>query len=398
MLVFATTAAAAVANDEAHARLTRALPTVDGVRFTCDPAQLDVLLPAMTAYLHLQGIDSSWITRELDSQAGMVRYALTTSASDTDTLSLSARPEYAIHDEVVSLPVAGGKMREVATVSQKEIILALFQHGRLTEFPRSACNVEAFRDHVRARQNIVAWAESLEWAWPNGGAARWNKRYWNEGTPHPGVPVHAAVNDAFLNQSSYAIGCYTATKLLVEQGVLDYYHRVKKDSKTAAAISARLLADSEPLVNLEPGVMWDFETDYDTAETTRPGKLLRVQYGVAPGNFVPGDWSYFLNTDAASYEKTGYEGSNAVYLGRNRFDDYYNDNNHYYNYKEKLDEVWQWRHGVFSRSRDADKIQLLTAEELAILSKTPREGGLLQDFRVYPYFFGFEALPKIPRL
>jgi hypothetical protein len=397
VLAHLTTAGAATVDENAHARLSRSPIAVDGVRFACDQAQLDALLPAMTAYLHAQGIDSTWLTRELDQLTGQVRYVLATPASDTDTLSLSARPEYAIKDEVVLLPGAGGKLRKVPTVSQKEIVLALFQHGRLTEFPRSACTVEAFRDHVRVRQNIVAWAESLEWDWPNGGSAKWNQRYWNKGTPHRGVPVHTAVLDAFTHQSRYAIGCYTATKLLVEQGVLDYYYRIKKDGRTTAALSKRLLADSEPLVNLEPGLMWDFETDYDPTERARPGKLLRIQYAVAPGNFVPGDWSYFLNTDAASYEKTGYEGSNAVYLGRDRFDDYYNDNNHSYSYKEKLDEVWQWRHGVFSRSRDADKVQPLTTDELAQLSKPPRQGGLLNDFRVYPYFFGFEALPTIPR-
>jgi hypothetical protein len=397
VLVQTATASAAIVNDEAHARLARSAATIDGVQFTCDQAQLNALLPAMTAYLHLQGIESTWLTRDMNSQTGQVRYVLSTPARDTDTLSLSARLEYAIKDEVVVLPAAGGKVREVSTVSQKEIILALFQHGRLTDFPRSACSVEAFRDHVRVRQNIVAWAETLEWSWPNGGSAKWNSRYWNNGTPHPGVSVHTAVHDAFIHQSRYAIGCYTATKLLVEQGVLDYYYRIKKDSRTAAAVAKRLRADSEPLVNLEPGLMWDFEKDYDSAEQARPGKLLRMQYGVAPGNFVPGDWSYFLNTDAASYEKTGYEGSNAVYMGRDRFDDYYNDNNHSYSYKEKLDEVWQWRHGVYSRSRDADKIQPLTAGEMLHLSKMPRDGGLLNDFRVYPYFFGFEALPVIQR-
>lgn len=399
LLMFSQIAAAYATpmNEAAHARFSRSPATPDGVSFTCDPAQLEALLPAMTAYLHLEGVHSSWVTRELDRQAGQVRYVLSTPAADTDTLSLATRAEYAIKDDVVSLPMAGGTVRAVPTVSQKEIILALFQHGRLTAFPQSACSIEAFRDHVRVRQNIVAWAETLEWSWPNGGSAKWNKRYWNKGTPHPGVSVPAAVRDAFTQQSHYAIGCYTATKLLVEQGVLDYYYRIKNDAKTAAAIAARLRADSEPLVNLEPGLMWDFETEYDTAELTRPGKLLRIQYSVAPGNFVPGDWSYFLNTDSASYEKTGYEGSNAVYLGRDRFDDYYNDNNHSYSYKEKLDEVWQWRHGVFSRSRDAAKIQPLTPDELTLLSRTPREGGLLNDFRVYPYFFGFEGLPAMPR-
>jgi hypothetical protein len=367
------------------------------VRFRCSAQQLDRLVPAMAGYLRLRGLRDDWFAVELDRQAGTVRYVLTTPAKDTDTLSLATRPEYAIRDEVVELPGRRQQLRKVHTVSQKEIVLALFQHGRLTEFAGLACDIQAFRDHVGVRQNIVAWTEVLEWDWPDGGPAKWNNRYWRKGTPKPGVSLHTAVHDAFVHQSRYGIGCYTATKLVMEQGVLDYYRRVKQDAETAAAIEARLRADGEPLVNLEPGAMWEFEPDYDPAERERPGKLLRLQHGVAPGNFVPGDWSYFVNTDPVSYEKVGYEGSNAVYLGRNRFDDYYNDNNHGYDFRQKLEEVWQWRHGVFSRSRDAAKIVPMTPGDLHHLALPPAAGGLLMDLRVSPYLFGYESLPALPR-
>jgi len=108
---------------------------------------------------------------------------------------------------------------------------------------------------------------------------------------------------------------------------------------------------------------------------------------------VPGDWSYFLNTDKRTYEKTGYEGSNALYLGRNRFDDYYNDNNHHYSYREKLAEVYQWRNNVFSRSHDWAKIKPISSDLLEKLGSTPEQGGLLMAYRVVPYYFGFEPLP-----
>jgi hypothetical protein len=133
--------------------------------------------------------------------------------------------------------------------------------------------------------------------------------------------------------------------------------------------------------------MWSFEKDYDANEMSHKGKLLRLYSSVAPDNFIPGDWGYFVNTDPVSEQKTGYEGSNAIYLGRNRFDDYYNDNNHSYTYEQKIDEVYQWRNGVFSRQRDAQKIQRLTAEQQALLSSTPAEGGLQLDIRAVPRFF-----------
>ena len=80
------------------------------------------------------------------------------------------------------------------------------------------------------RQNIVAWSEHLNWTWPDGGAAVWNPQYWNRGTPLVHVKLHAAFGDAFNHQSQYAIGCYTAAKIVMVQGVLDYYRRIKKTS------------------------------------------------------------------------------------------------------------------------------------------------------------------------
>jgi hypothetical protein len=141
--------------------------------------------------------------------------------------------------------------------------------------------------------------------------------------------------------------------------------------------------------------MWNFEADFDPKELTRPGKLLRIQYDIAPNNFIPGDWTYFLNTDPVTYQKTGYEGSNSIYLGRNKFDDYYNDNEHSYTYQQKLEEVFQWRHGVFSRARDFAKIKPLSEQDLARLVETPEQGGIVTDLRVFPYFLGDEELPEM---
>ena len=72
---------------------------------------------------------------------------------------------------------------------------------------------------------------------------------------------------------------------------------------------------------------------------------------------------------------------------RNRFDDYYDDNNHSYTYEQKLDEVYQWRNGVFSRMRDANKIKRLTAAEQLLLGNTPDSGGLQLDIRAVPRYF-----------
>jgi hypothetical protein len=89
-------------------------------------------------------------------------------------------------------------------------------------------------------------------------------------------------------------------------------------------------------------------------------------------------------------------GSNALYLGRNLFDDYYDDHDHAYTFNQKLDEVYQWRHGVFSRRRDAARVEHLDARAFDRLSLTPRQGGLVMGYRAVPYVFGYEPLPALP--
>lgn len=362
-----------------------------GLRFTCSAEKRPRFEADMAGYLKQLDIAPRYVNMTADADS--VTYSLNTPGEDVDTLDLFDRPEYRLSDAVVRLPLKNGKSRAVTTSSEKEIVLALMQHGRRTDFGPSACDIEALKDHVGVRQNTVAWAEVLEFGWPDGGAAKWNTKYWKHGTPTKGHALHTAVNDMFMNQSKYEIGCYTATKMVMVQGVLDYYHRIKKDPEMVRAVEARLAQDGEPLANVEPGRVWDFEADFDSAERARPGKILGVQYGVAAKNFVPGDWAYLLNTDPVTYEKTGYEGSNAIYLGRNKFDDYYNDHSHAYSYRQKLHEVYQWRNKVFSASRDANKVQPLSASDIERLGHTPAAGGIVLSWRVAPYQFGYEELP-----
>lgn len=368
---------------------------ISGVMFSCAPQQIARLHRDMAAYLRELDVDRHLVVKT-EPTDGTLIYTLATPEADTDTLSFKDREEYRLKDEVVRLPIKGGKTRAMSTVSRKETLLALLQHGRLTRFSGAACTLDALRDHVGIRQNTVAWTDKLSWRWPDGDLAYWNAKSWRKGTPLVSVGVDKALLDAFLSQDKYSFGCYTASKISYAHAVLDYYARVRKDPAKAALVRKRLMHDSDPLVGVEPAAMWDFEQDFDVAERDTPGKILSLRRGVAPGNFVPGDWVYLLNTDPVSAQKTGYEGSNAVYLGRGKFDDFYNDHQHSYTYAEKVDEVYQWRHGVFSRIRDAHKVQPLNGEDVARLSKTPPEGGLLLDLRVAPYLFGYEDLPKLP--
>jgi hypothetical protein len=250
-------------------------------------------------------------------------------------------------------------------------------------------------DHIALRQMTVAWAQHLAWVWPDGGPASWNQRHWDHGTPRKLSHTADALHDAFTAQTKYAIGCYTAAKLVYAHATLDYYQRVKGDAALGQLVMQRLLLDQDPLVDVEPAGMWSFEADADPADAAKPGKLMRLLPQVAARNFVPGDWAYIRNTDVATQNKTGYEGSNAIYLGANRFDDFYNDNQHSYRFEEKLSEVYQWRHGVFSRSHDYRHFQRLNQVDFDRLMRSPEQGGLVLGYRVVPYFFGYEELPGL---
>lgn len=372
------------------------IPAADeGIRFSCSSERIGKLASRMDAFIASFDIQPEQVAKRVDETKGMAVYTLNTPESDTNTLNLKDRAEFALQPQAVRLPDGAGEYRTVVTVSKKEILLALLQRGRLTVFENDACDLEPLNDNIGIRQNIVAWAEIVEWGWPDGGPAEWNQKYWHRGTPIGSYPFQEALSDIFLNQDKYAIGCYTATKFVVIQGVLDYFRRVRPDPAKLKIIEDRLLMDGEPLVGVEPGKMWHFEKDSDPEEMKRPGKLMRMQSGVAPKNYVPGDWTYFLNTDPVTYEKTGYEGSSTIYLGQNKFTDYFNDHGHSYTFEEKLNEVYQWRNGVFSRRRDADKIKPLFAKDFERLSKTPEHNGISLDVRSSPYLFGYETLPDL---
>lgn len=162
--------------------------TDDGIRFSCKPGQLETIESNMETYLASLGITSDLVVKKADRTNGVVVYTLNTPKEDSNTLDLKDRPELQIQDDIVSLPTKQGKEKKVHTVSKKEILLALLQHGRLTEFKDGACDVDALKDHVGIRQNTVAWAENLNWVWPDGRPAKWNNKYWEHGTPKPGFP------------------------------------------------------------------------------------------------------------------------------------------------------------------------------------------------------------------
>lgn len=350
-----------------------------GVKFKCNGPSNSVHIEE---YLNGLGVNTSWLAIENYSDGVLVR--LLPELGGESTLGISRNPIFKVSADIVELLDPRLVPRQVATVSKKEIMLALLHSGRFTEFTGLGCGLEQLKDDIGVRQLTVAWAQTLNYGWPEGGPAAWNEKYWTKGNPNPGVNLHSALVDMVVNPSDYSIGCYTAAKMVIAASSIDYYTRVKNDDYQASMVLSALMSDEDPLVDIEPGISWQFESDYDVADNAIPGKILNLITGVAALNFVPGDWIYLLNTDKVSYEKTGYEGSNAIYLGFDKFSDYYNDHEHSFSFKQKVNEVFQWRNGVFSRAKDALKVVPLTDADHALLSKSPSEGGLLLSHRLVP--------------
>lgn len=360
--------------------------TNGGLIFDCGADKLTHIKSQLNTYQQELGVDAS--VYELHESGARLRLSLK-DPSVYGTLYLRWDPKYNITEERISLPTAKG-LAEIETVSKKEILLALMHQGRETVFAGNACHIDALKEHVQIRQMIVAWSEHLHWSFPDGSAAQWNQQYWDQGNLKPGASLDKAMRDFFIQPDKCSIGCYTATKIVIIQGILDYFRRIKKDDVTADAIIKRLKSDDDVLVGIEPGAMWSFQKPINPEEQKRLGKLLKIQVQVAPMNFIPGDWVYFANTDKDSSEKDGYEGSNSIYMGRASFDDFYNDNEHHYLYNEKIQNIYNWRNGVFSRSRDYQRMQILSAEQVHQFGLSPEEGGFLLKNRAIPYFFGFE--------
>ncbi len=359
-----------------------------GIEFNCNSDELKSIKESFNN-LSKELEVSDFVRFEEDKTK--LRLFLSKQYTGGSNLHIHTNPVFKLEKEKVKIPTNNGE-QVVSVVSRKEILLSLLYPGRLTKFEnKQACQADSLKEHIELRQNIVLWGQKLAWIWPDGEPAYWNKKYWNKGTPilndsNQVDDLVVATRDLFLNQNLYAIGCYTASKAVYLQAVLDYYARVRPNREKLDSIVKTLMVDREPLVDIEPQAMWYFEKD-NKKKHLRSGKILAMVENVYPSNFVPGDWSYFRNTDNKTNQKIGYEGSNAIYLGENVFDDYYKDHEHGYPYERKLDEVYQWRNGVFSRSRDEEKIKPLTAKQRFKLTLPPKEGGLVESYRVVPIIF-----------
>ncbi len=370
---------------------------VSGIEFRCQPNEIKAIENELADYFSNLNIKPEHYSKFISKDQSRMVYTLTTPESDTSTLDFYLRPEYEIADEISLIPSRRreGRLGGVRVASRKEIVLALMQHGRLTSFEKKACSAAALKDHVNLRQHIVAYASDMEWGWPEGAPETWNKKFWQA----PGIPknpndLYSAFLDTDLNQKEYGIYCLTGTKTVLIRGVLDYYHRVQANPKLAMEIEHRLMAvDGDPLSGVGPY----HEPMHDSPI---PGKIAKRIENLPPRNFVPGDWAYLENQDSESHKTLGYEGSNVIYLGRNKLHDLYGTHGHQIEFEEKVEEIYQWRFEITARDRSslqgmATWKPLSFEQSRKLIDSLP--SGVVADVRKVPYFFGFEDLPELPK-
>ncbi len=156
-----------------------------------------------------------------------------------------------------------------------------------------------FKKHIMARHGIVQFAANKKYTFAAGGAFKMNPAYWKVDASgwslKPGADADKAVADLNVNPGEYAIACLAATQLTMIGG------------------------SGSPLAN-------------DT--------------GVAPDDWIPGDWGYISNTSFPSGGTVGLEGENIIYTGKDKFWGHFGAGNTYRTHKEWFDEVESWHGGA----------------------------------------------------
>lgn len=302
-------------------------PVTDGILFNCGKTINQILYGQMIDFFDELQIDRNHYSPYSFNNGDQMGFVLTTPTQDQSTLRLSLRPEYDIKPDWIRLPI---DTKDKPIVSKKEIVLSLLQHGRLTEFRNEGCGIQSFRDHIGIRQNIVAWVDKKKFIFPGRNSSAFNPVYWNDyskwktNSGKYGSIAVQAIHDIFTSRG-YRMGCLTAAKVSMLHGITDYYTRIRPDEIRLKKAIDTLFAYGEPLQDPDPGYVWKEFRDTTQAELNRTeGKFLEAIVNVSKFNFVPGDWVYFKNTHLASSRIRGDEGSNAIYLGGNNFNNFYN--------------------------------------------------------------------------
>ncbi|HEX7447585.1 MAG TPA: hypothetical protein VF306_08575 [Pirellulales bacterium] len=358
--------------------------TQTGIVFSGGVAEVARVSGQMQQLLAQLGWTADQVRVQTSPQGAWIGYSLNSAPRETDTFALSRQPRLGLAPEMVAYVDRHGKQQTLALVSQKEILAAMLQPGRLFVFSGEHCAVARLQEHLAIRQNIVYWGSRTDWVFPEDKIYRYNTgQFWetmtgDDWTLKPGIRAGQAIADAFTGKFDYQIGCTSACRFIATHGVLDYFHRVQASTVTMSRLE-QMLDPRRPFMELTPTV------DRDGTYRTH-GRLFERQFNVPWNHWVPGDWGWIKNTDPKSSEELGSEGCNIIYAGGGTFVNYYPERP-----PKTLDEsirrVYGWQFGLEEGDLE------ISPEVAERLRQDPRAGGMLRDVRDVPKLYGSSPAP-----
>lgn len=342
-----------------------------GVRFTCEKSKLENIKTEMTKLFERFEWSSETFQIVATREGRSLDFQLNLEPEQTDTLNIASRPELKIKDEGLRFKEIDGSETVTTNVSDAQIVASLMNPGRLTEFKGEACSFEDFLNHVATRKAIAASGRMANMRFSGATRTQFNSKYWETETQRyfklkEGADLTEALQDALLNRREYDMGCTIATNIISAAGIMNYYKNIKKDEGKATELAQKL--GSKIFDTIEPS--W----------TTGPSPILERQTGVAPRNWIPGDWGYIRNTDKVSAEAAyGDEGKNIIFIGNGTFSKYYLRARPV-TLEFNLKQVYQWRFDASNRAPFDPEWDAL----ILTLEKDPSDGGLLRHVRDVP--------------
>lgn len=355
------------------------IPDESGVIFVGQSDLIAKVKAHMSSLLGQMGWTANQVLTRESPGGERIAYMLNSAPGDTNTFVLSRQPQLGLGPEMITYTSRLDQKKTLALVSQKEILAAMLQRGRAFIFSGARCQVEALKEQLALRQNVVYWGLRADWVFPEDKVYRYNTGdYWqvmrgDDWTLKPGIRPSQAIADAFVGRFSYQIGCTSACRFIFTHGILDFYRAVQPNPSAQSRLE-QVLDPRRPFADIAPTV------DRNRA-VVKEGRLMERHTDVPWNHWVPGDWGWIRNPDDKSAEELGSEGCNIIYAGGGFFVNYYPERPPK-TLEQAIKRVYGWRFGLDESELD------LPADLLDQLYQDPRSGGMLRDVRDYPRQFG----------
>ncbi|HQU45005.1 MAG TPA: hypothetical protein PK867_19470, partial [Pirellulales bacterium] len=138
----------------------------NGVVFAGQSDQIAKVKSQMAALLAQMAWTANQVLVRESPGGERIAYVLNSPPGDTNTFVLSRQPQLGIGPEMITYTSRLGQKKTLALVSQKEILATMLQAGRAFLFSGPNCLVEALKEQIALRQNVVYWGLRADWVFP----------------------------------------------------------------------------------------------------------------------------------------------------------------------------------------------------------------------------------------